>query len=140
MRKAPLTARIEVKVESSVSPSECPEKVISAITNVIDKCSPDFRYGSRVIGRASGSESLRTIYEQIRSKASMGVLRRMLLYHKIADTTYFLLNKQAASSGIVVVIEDVKESPLGPISVTIDCDELDALICWLAPADGKRSF
>jgi predicted RNA binding protein with dsRBD fold (UPF0201 family) len=68
----------------------------------------------------------------------MGVLRRMLLYNKVADTTYFLLNKQAASAGVVVVIEDVKESPLGPISITIDCEELDALICWLAPAEEKK--
>jgi predicted RNA binding protein with dsRBD fold (UPF0201 family) len=137
LRKAPFTARIELKVEASVYPSECPEKVMSAITNVIDKCSPELRYGRRVIGRASGSESLSTIYEQVRSKASMGVLRRMLLDNKIADTTYFLLNKQAASAGVVVVIEDAKESPLGPISVTIDCEELNELICWLAPKDGK---
>jgi predicted RNA binding protein with dsRBD fold (UPF0201 family) len=27
---------------------------------------------------------------------------------------------------------------LGPIRVTIDCEELDALICWLAPRDGKQ--
>lgn len=138
MRKAPFTARIELKVEASVYPSECSEKVMSAVTNVIDKCSPEFRYGSRVIGRASGSESLSAIYEQVRSKASMGVLRRMLLDNKIADTTYFFLNKQAASAGVVVIIEDAKESPLGPIRVTIDCEELDALICWLAPRADKQ--
>jgi uncharacterized protein len=138
MRKAPFTAQIELKIEASVYPSECPEKVISAVTNVIDKCSADFRYGSRVVGRASGSESLNTIYEQVRSRASMGVLRRMLLDNKIADTTYFFLNKQAASAGIVVVIEDIKESPLGPIRVNIDCEELDMLICWLAPGNGKK--
>jgi uncharacterized protein len=138
MRKAPFTAQIEIKIEASVYPSECPEKVISAVNNVIDKCSADFRYGSRVVGRASGSESLSTIYEQVRSRASMGVLRRMLLDNKIADTTYFFLNKQAASAGIVVVIEDVKESPLGPIRVNIDCEELDMLICWLAPGNGKK--
>jgi uncharacterized protein len=138
LRKAPFTAQIELKIEASVYPSECPEKVISAVTNVIDKCSADFRYGSRVVGRASGSESLNTIYEQVRSRASMGVLRRMLLDNKIADTTYFFLNKQAASAGIVVVIEDIKESPLGPIRVNIDCEELDMLICWLAPGNGKK--
>ena len=138
MRKEPFTARIELKVEASVYPSESSEKVMSAVTNVIDKCAPEFRYGSRVIGRACGSESLSAIYEQVRSKASMGVLRRMLLDNKVANTTYFFLNKQAASSGVVVIIEDAKESPLGPIRVTIDCEELDALICWLAPKDAKQ--
>jgi hypothetical protein len=45
------------------------------------------------------------------------------------------LNKQAAVAGIVVIIEDESESPLGPIRVTIVCDELDNLIDWLAPLD-----
>ena len=37
------------------------------------------------------------------------------------------------STGIVVVIEDEQESPLGPIRVTLNCEELDALTDWLAP-------
>jgi predicted RNA binding protein with dsRBD fold (UPF0201 family) len=27
---------------------------------------------------------------------------------------------------------------LGPIRVNIDCEELDMLICWLAPGNGKK--
>ena len=65
----------------------------------------------------------------------MGVLRRMLTDNRISNTTRFLLNKQAAVAGIVVVIEDESESPLGPIRVTIVCDELDNLIDWLAPLE-----
>ena len=99
------------------------------------ECSPEFRYGRRVIGRSLEIESLRTIYEQIRSRSAMGVLRRMLLNNRVADSTCFLLNKQAAATGIVVVIEEDQESPLGPITVTLDCEELDALIDWLVPLD-----
>ena len=65
----------------------------------------------------------------------MGVLRRMLLNNRVADSTYFLLNKQAAATGIAVVIDDEQESPLGPIRVTLDCEELDVLIDWLVPVD-----
>ena len=53
----------------------------------------------------------------------------------VADSTSFLLNKQAAATGIVVVIEEDQESPLGPIRVTLDCEELDAIIDWLVPLD-----
>lgn len=134
MKKSPVTTPIELKVEASVNPSESRERVIAAIVNVIE-CSPEFRYGSRVIGRSIGIESLRTIYEQIRSRSTMGVLRRMLVNNRIADSTYFLLNKQAAATGIVVIIEDEQESPLGPIRVTLDCEELDVLIDWLVPVD-----
>jgi uncharacterized protein len=140
MRKSPVTSQIELKVEAHVNPSEYSERIIAAITNVIDKCSLEFRYGSRVVGRSIGSESLSTIYEQVRSRSAMGVLRRVLLDNRIADTTRFLLNKQAAIAGVVVVVEDELESPLGPIRVTIDCEELDTLIDWLVPIEQKKVF
>jgi predicted RNA binding protein with dsRBD fold (UPF0201 family) len=63
----------------------------------------------------------------------MSVLRRMLLDNQVGDRTWFLLNKQAATAGIAAVIEDEQESPLGPIRVTISCEELNALIDWLVP-------
>jgi len=59
----------------------------------------------------------------------------MLLNNRVADSTSFLLNKQAAATGIVVVIEEDQESPLGPIRITLDCEELDVLIDWLVPLD-----
>jgi predicted RNA binding protein with dsRBD fold (UPF0201 family) len=65
---------------------------------------------------------------------------QILLDNRIADTTRFLLNKQAAIAGVVVVVEDELESPLGPIRVTIDCEELDALIDWLVPIEQKKVF
>jgi hypothetical protein len=107
--------------------------VIAAIENVVDKCYPEFRYGSRAVGRARGTEPLSLIYEQVRSRSAMGVLRRMLLDNRSGDTTWFYLNKQAAAAGIAAVIEDEQESPLGPIRVTIDCEELDSIVNWLVP-------
>ena len=67
-------------------------------------------------------------------KLAMGVLRRVLSQNRIGDTSWFLLNKQAASAHSVVVIENEQESPLGPIKIMIECNELDAIIDWLAPA------
>jgi predicted RNA binding protein with dsRBD fold (UPF0201 family) len=90
-------------------------------------------FRSRIIGRAVGSDSLAILYEQVRSRSAMGVLRRMLLDNRAGDSTWFLLNKQAATAGIAAVIEDQQESPLGPIRVTISCEELGTLIDWLAP-------
>lgn len=128
-----VSSLIEIRAEAPVNPSEDPQKVIGAIERVIERCSPEFRYGSRVIGRATGAEPLAIIYEQARSRSAMGVLRRMLLDNRAGTGTWFLLNKQAAAAGIAVFIEDEQESPLGPIRVTIDCEELDALTDWLAP-------
>ena len=133
MRKPNITSQIDLKVEATVNPSERTEKVIDAIANLFARCSPDLSYRSRIVGRAVGSDSLATLYEQVRSRSAMGVLRRMLLDNRAGDSTWFLLNKQAATSGIAAVIEDQQESTLGPIRVTISCQELDVLIDWLAP-------
>jgi predicted RNA binding protein with dsRBD fold (UPF0201 family) len=133
LRKPHIESPIEVKVEAPVNPSEDPKKVIAAIENVIERCSAEFRFGSRAVGRARGAEALALIYEQVRSRSAMGVLRRMLLDNRAGDSTWFYLNKQAAAAGIAAVIEDEQESPLGPIRVTINCEELDPLVEWLVP-------
>ena len=133
MRKPEIGSPIEVKVEAPVNPSEDPQKVIGAIESIIDRCSPEFRYGSRVVGRGAGSEPLWLLYEQVRSRSAMGVLRRMLIDNRAGDSTWFWLNKQAATAGIAAVIDQEQESALGPIRVTISCEELDTLIDWLVP-------
>jgi predicted RNA binding protein with dsRBD fold (UPF0201 family) len=133
MRKFPVISKIELKIEALVNPSESRDKVIAAITNVIDKCSPEISYNSRVVARSNRADSLNIIYQQIRSRSAAGVLRRMLTYNRITNTTWFLLNKQAAAAGIVAVIEEENESPLGPLRITVVCDEMDLLIDWLAP-------
>ena len=68
MKKFPTTIQIVVKAETPLNPSEHPEKVCSAINNVIDNCHIDSKHG-RIVGRSIGSESLNTIYEHIRSKS-----------------------------------------------------------------------
>ena len=133
MRKFPVISKIELSIEALINPSESRDKVIAAITNVIDKCSPEISYNSRVVARSNRADSLNIIYQQIRSRSAAGVLRRMLTYNRITNTTWFLLNKQAAAVGIVAVIEEENESPLGPLRITIVCDEMDLLIDWLAP-------
>jgi len=134
MKKLPISSLVELKVEARVNPSESPERVKNAVANVI-QCTPEFRYGNKVIGRSFGGESLRTIYEQIRSRTAMGVLRRILLINRVDKSTWFLLNKQAAAAGILVVVDDEQESPLGTVRVTISCEEIDGLIDWLVPTD-----
>jgi uncharacterized protein len=135
MRKSPISVHIELKIESAVNPSESPEKVLSAITNIFGECSPEFKYGSLIVASCFALGSLRIVYDQSRSRAAMGVLRRMLIDNRISNTTWFLLNKQAAAAGILVVIEDETESPLGPIRVKLVSDELDNIIEWLAPLE-----
>jgi predicted RNA binding protein with dsRBD fold (UPF0201 family) len=132
VRNFPSTVQVVVRAETPLNPSEDSEKVSTAIRNIMNDCYIDFKHG-RIFGRSIGSESLRTIYEHVRSKAVLGVLRKALLNNRIGDTTWFLLNKQAATVGVVVIVENKEESPLGAIKVTIESDQLDTVIEWLAP-------
>jgi uncharacterized protein len=132
MRNFPSTIQVIVRAETPLNLSEDSEKVNAALRNVMDDCYIDSKHG-RIFGRSIGSESLRTIYEHVRSKAALGVLRKALLNNRIADATWFLLNKQAAAAGVVAIIENKEESPLGAIKVTIESDQLDTVIEWLAP-------
>jgi predicted RNA binding protein with dsRBD fold (UPF0201 family) len=44
------------------------------------------------------------------------------------------INKQAAYSGVIALVEDWDESSLGPIRVTIGSRDLDKVIDWLIPS------
>ena len=133
MKKTPTSVRVELKIEATVNPSESSDKVISAITNIFDGCSPELKFGSLIVARCFDLGCLTITYDQVRSRAALGVFRRMLVDNRLSNTTWFLLNKQAAFAGVVVLTEDETESPLGPIRVQIVCEELDELIDWLAP-------
>ena len=132
LKKLPAEIQFISIAETPLNPSDCPEKVRAALNNVLDNGMIEVKHG-RVIGRAIGSESLNTIYEQVRSRAALGVLRKVLLNNRTMDSTWFLLNKQAAAAGTVVIVEHKDESPLGAIKITIECDELDTVIDWLSP-------
>jgi predicted RNA binding protein with dsRBD fold (UPF0201 family) len=133
MRKTPISLQVELKIEATVNPSESSDKVIHAIANIFEGSLPELKYGSLVTGRCLDLRCLAIIYDQVRSRAALGVLRRMLIDNRISNTTWFLLNKQAAFAGVVAVMEDESESPLGPIRVKIRCDKLEELVDWLAP-------
>jgi hypothetical protein len=131
MRRPSLNSNLELVVNTHVNTSESPIKVINAVANIISRCSPEIKYGNQVVGKSVNIISLDIIYEQIRSRSAQNVLRRILLGNRKKNTTWFFLNKQAASVGVVAIIENEQESPLGPIRITLNCEDLDTLISWL---------
>ena len=51
------------------------------------------------------------------------------------DRTWFFLNKQAAFVENIAICDEVEESPLGPIKVTLTSSNIDGIIDWLAFAN-----
>lgn len=84
-----------------------------------------------LVGRSNQIESLSMVYEQTRARRSVSVLRRMLLNNLERNTTFLLLNKQAAAAGVVALIDRESESPLGGIRIEIQCLPIQHVIDWL---------
>jgi uncharacterized protein len=91
------------------------------------------------VGTTNNVDSLSIVYEQARSKRSVSVLRRMLINNVVGNTTYFLLNKQAAAVGAVALIDRERESPLGGLSIRVQCQPIQEFIDWLTyPSNTNR--
>jgi hypothetical protein len=121
---------VELKVETVLNPSEDLEKVKKCLLNVANGCQPLIKDG-RVEATCTGILSLHHIRVGVRSKSSSAVLRKLLEWNRKGNRTWFLLNKQAAYSGVISLAEHYEESPLGPIKVIITSDSLDRIIEWL---------
>jgi hypothetical protein len=133
----PFQGRLKMRIEAEVNPSEDPEKVKNAISNVFGReAISNSEVGrGKVVYLTDSYKGLTKVYEQVRHKRTMAVLRRLLTKNREEGGTWFYLNKQAAFVGKVVLCEEAQESPLGPIKVSIETDDVDGLIEWLAPKE-----
>lgn len=121
---------VELKVETILNPSEDPEKVKKCLINVANGCAPVVTDG-RVEATCKGIMALHHIRVGVRSRSSVGVLRKLLDWNRKGNATWFYLNKQAAYGGVISLAEQYEESPLGPIRVTLTSNNLDKIIEWL---------
>ena len=126
----PQDENVELKVETILNPSEDPEKVKRCLLNVANGCVPVVTDG-RVEATYKGTMSLHDIRVGVRSKSSVGVLRKLLDWNRSGNVTWFYLNKQAAYGGVISLAEHYDESPLGPIRITLTSNSLDRIIEWL---------
>ncbi len=114
----------------SIYPSENPEKVEKAISNVL--VGMEFKISNDTLNATSKNlESLSKIYETIHSRRSQKNYRRQLNKNLLDDSTWFYLNKQAAFSNVIALCSEAEESPLGPIKVILNSKNIDRVIEWL---------
>lgn len=120
---------LEIIVQAYINPSEEIEKVSSAIKNVFPESALILK-DNKLYTSAETMEVFKKVKDQIRSKSTLSVLKKILFSNQNMDTTWFLLNKQAAFSKVVALIEDEDESPLGPIKITIRNQDIEEIINW----------
>lgn len=120
---------IEVIVITPINLTEDVQKVVFAVKNLL----PDSELAIRknnLYTKMNNFDGLRKIKDKIRSKKTLAVLQRILYNNYNMQSTWFLLNKQAAFSDVVVLVENENESPLGPIKITLNGCELERINEW----------
>ena len=122
----------KIEAYAAVNPSEDPDKVRRAVSNVVLNADYEFREGS-IKATSRDLHSLSKIQETVRSRKANRVYRRQMRYNTKEDTTWFYLNKQAAYVDVVAICDDAEESPMGPIKVILHSKNLEKVVDWLAP-------
>ena len=131
MKEVPqITCKIEAY--AAVNPSEDPEKVQQAISNVLQDMNYKYENGS-IKGLANDLQPLSKIYDTIKSRKSTKTYRRQMRYNLQGDTTWFYLNKQAAFVDVIALCEEAEESPLGPIKILLHSKNIEKIMEWLVP-------
>jgi predicted RNA binding protein with dsRBD fold (UPF0201 family) len=120
---------IKVIVITPINLTEDVQKVVFAVKNVLPNSEPLIRKNNLYI-EMNNFDGLRKIKDKIRSKKTLAVLQRILYNNFNMQSTWFLLNKQAAFSDVVVLVENENESPLGPIKITVNGCELERINEW----------
>lgn len=124
---------VSCKIEAvcEINPSEDPQKITEAISNVLDNFELEIdEYSARAT--AGDVEALSKIHHSIENHRSQRVYFRFLNNNLDGDSTWFYLNKQAAFVNSVALCEHDDESPLGPIKITIRSKDIERIIEWLA--------
>jgi len=126
---------IAICVKTEVNFTEDEEKVKRAVTNIFDNMSIEFKpffKGSVLVAEAEGQAALAKFRRLLSLDRIRDAARKVFFGGFRGKIIRFCLNKQVAFAGHVSFCEEVAESPLGPLRVTIECEDPRLLIDWLA--------
>ena len=118
---------LNVQVFCEINTSEESSKVNTAVRNVFPNLEISINR-HQIIGKSSSIESLSNISESINTKNTKNILQRILKQNIDGHSTWFYLNKQAAFVNMVVLCNESDESPLGPIKVVIEANNIETII------------
>src|SRR5208337_1015883 len=133
---------VTVAAKTPVQPTEDEAKVERALLKLFPSAKID-----RIAGpdetvilsiRASGLEPLANLRNLIKQERIRNAARAVLIRNTRGRRIQIYLNKQAAFMGRVSFCEPIGESPHGPISVELDCDNPLSVIDYLASPPNLR--
>ena len=124
-----------ISAEAKVHPTEDQGKVAKALETVLLGEKQTKKIGDEIYIRIESKKtaSLENLYELFRQQRILDVARKTLRNGIVGNSTIFYLNKQVAFVKKLNFCDEEGESPLGPIRVEIEYDNINHLIDWLAP-------
>ncbi|MHA1213380.1 MAG: RNA-binding domain-containing protein [Candidatus Heimdallarchaeota archaeon] len=125
----------KAKVITKQFPTENPKKVAVALKTIISGEVQTHTIGSEtyLYIESSDYKSLQVYYDLIRKQKILDIARKTLRNNIVGNASMFFVNKQVAYVGKINFCAEEGESPLGPIRVEIEYDNIDHLIDWLTP-------
>ncbi|MDI1494936.1 MAG: hypothetical protein K8823_242 [Cenarchaeum symbiont of Oopsacas minuta] len=122
----------KIQVDCPIYPSEDQEKIRIAFTKILLETETKIK-GNKVSAIFENTECLEKIRTVIESKKNQNAYRKRLIHNANRNSSWFLLNKQAAYAGKVALCDEEDDSPLGAIKITIECSDLERIVDWLTP-------
>ena len=123
--------KIEIRIKTTLNKTEDVKKIINAIENIIEvNCEVS---DTDIKGSTDDFNKLKNLYEIFRNKQTTHIARKVLLRNSKDNVSKILFNKQAAAINSIVICEKVNESPLGPIVMEIDTENIEEFIDWFVP-------
>ena len=113
-----------------VNPSEDSDKIKKTIANIFPY-SIIKNENFSIYAESKELRSFEKIYETIHTNQSQKIFSRNLENNLDGNSTWFLLNKQAAFVENIAICDESEESPLGPIKVTLTSTNIDGIIDWI---------
>lgn len=116
-----------IQIFCEINPSEDPEKVRTAISNIFPEIElevSDFD----ISGQTNNIEILSQVTKSIHEKNTKNSYQRILRKNNDGDSTWFYLNKQAAFVNTVALCSEANESSLGPIKVILRSNDIQHII------------
>jgi len=127
---------VSVVVQTALQPTEDESKVERAVLKLfpsahIEKITkPDNTIA--LAARGNGLEFLGNLRNLIKQQRIRSAARSILIRSARGGSFQFYLNKQAAFMGRVSFCAAVGESPHGPISIQLECEDPQPVIDYLA--------
>ena len=117
----------KIHVSCNVNSSEDPSKVKIAILNVFPELKISLN-DQQLIGESNNISSLSNISASIHTKNTKNIYKRILKKNSNENSPWFYLNKQAAYVNTVALCNESNESPLGPIKVILEANNIENII------------